>query len=127
MLSESERSAILDQEIRRYTAQGFRVTSRTATTAQMLKPKQFNVAVAVLGLLVFVVGLLVYLLIYLGQSDETLYLTVGEDGRVQRSGNARALGRQGVDRWICEACGYGNHRARSTCKRCHAGRPALAP
>lgn len=37
-----ERSAPLDAEIDRYLAVGYRVVSRTATEAQLVRPKQFG-------------------------------------------------------------------------------------
>ena len=116
MLTESERSAILDAEVQRYVALGFHVTSRTATTAQLVKPKRFDAALAVLGLLFLAVGLLAYLLVYLGQSDERVYLTVDVQGQVDRAGNARSTSK--LEGWACPTCGYANHRARTICKRC---------
>ncbi len=42
-LSTLERSAILDKEVAYYIRRGFRVISRTDTTAQLVKPKSFSI------------------------------------------------------------------------------------
>lgn len=117
----------LDTEIRRYVGAGFRVVSQTATTAQLVKPRQFNAAAAILWFLLFAVGLLLYLLYYMGQRDEMVYLTIGPDGRVlTRSSNPN--GRSSLDgKWTCDSCGHLNHSARLVCKRpsCRAARPTV--
>lgn len=87
MLSESERTAILEREIAQYASQGYRVTVRTATTAQLVKPKEFSVLAAVCMTLLLLVGLVLYLLIYLAEKDKTVYLSVDASGAVQRMGN----------------------------------------
>ncbi len=122
MLSEAERSAILECEIERYVMQGYRVTARTATTAQLVRPKTFNVVAAILWLLVLLVGLLVYLLIYAAQADEAIYLTVEPDGRIERRFSGGSGGRNDPNRWACQACGYPNAPRREQCKRCRAPR-----
>lgn len=123
MLTEPERSAILDAEIQRWVGQGYRLVTRTSTAAQMVKPKSFSVAVAIFGLLFLVVGLLIYLLAYAAQSDEALYLSVDEHGRIQRRGSEGTGGRDVAGQWFCDACSYRNHRQRTLCKRCKAPRP----
>ena len=124
MLNEAERSSILDAEVERYVIQGYRVTARTATTAQLIRPKTFNIVAAILWLLLLVVGLLIYLLIYAAQSDEAVYLSVDPDGRVERrlSGGA-SRGQDDPTRWICDQCGHRNPPRRPRCKRCEAVRP----
>lgn len=114
MLSEAERSAILDAEIQRYVALGYRVASRTATAAQLIRPKTFSVAAAVIWTLVLIVGLLIYLFMYMAQSDETVYLTIDESGAVRRQSNNARAGQP------CPSCGYENRQQRSNCKRCKA-------
>jgi hypothetical protein len=87
-MTEAERSAILDTEIERYITAGYRLMARTATTAQLVKPKSFNLGCAILGLLFLLVGLVLYLLLYLGQRDLAVYLSVDEDGVIHVRGNA---------------------------------------
>ncbi len=83
-LSEQDRAAILDREVEKYVRKGYRVTSRTPTTAQLVKPKVFSRLWAFLWFLVFGVGLIVYLLWYAAKRDKTVYLTADEQGRVHR-------------------------------------------
>jgi hypothetical protein len=128
-LSEAERSAILDREMQMYLANGFRVVSRTPATAQLLKAKSFNAGYAILGALFLLIGLVIYVLIYLGQKDVTVSLSVDEQGAISRQESGRAV--QVVqpgqafpmhvgDRVICAACGYANMHTRTLCKKCKA-------
>lgn len=123
-LSEVERTEILDSEIQSYVLQGFRVVARTATTAQLVRPKQFNAALAILGLLFLVIGLLIYLLIYLAESDATAYLTVDEDGTIRR--RVSGTGQGDLNRWTCVGCGYRSTANRPRCKRCQLARPIIS-
>jgi hypothetical protein len=125
MLSDAERAAILDREIQTLAAGGYRVVTQTATTAQLIKPKTFDPVAAVFWLLFLVVGLLVYLLIYASQSDEAVYLSVTEDGTVNRRYSGGSGGQSDPRRWTCETCGYRNTPSRQQCKRCHAERTAV--
>ena len=80
-----ERRAILDQEIKRFVKKGFRVISRTDTTAQLVKPKKFSFFWAFMWFLLVGIGLIVYLLYYAGKKDDTIYLEVDEFGRIKRT------------------------------------------
>lgn len=126
MLSESERSDILDAEIMRWTVQGYRVTSRTATTAQLVRPKTFDVALAILGLLLLVVGLLIYLLVYAAKADESVYLSIDPDGSMLRQLGGGGSGQHDPRRWTCAHCGYRNTPGRPRCKRCRVEREDAA-
>ena len=86
-LSIEERRAILDREIKRYVKRGFRVISRTDTTAQLVKPKKFSFFWAFIWFLVLIVGFVIYLLYYVSKKDETIYLEVDERGRIKRLKN----------------------------------------
>jgi len=55
---------------------------RTATTAQLVKPKQFSFIWALLWFLVFGIGILVYLFYYASMQDEVRYVEVDEYGAV---------------------------------------------
>jgi len=48
---------ILEAEIARYTQRGYRVLSRTDTSAQLLRPKKFSFLWALLWFLLFGIGL----------------------------------------------------------------------
>lgn len=76
--------AILDQEVSNYVRKGYRVVSRTPTTAQLVRPKQFSCLLATLSLLAFGVGFLIYVFWYAAKSDDTVYLEIDGSGRVHR-------------------------------------------
>ena len=83
--SLEERKAILDAEVTRFVRRGFRVQSRTDTTAQLVKPKKFSLGWAVIWLLCAVFPFVVYLLWYAAKKDEQVYLQVDERGKVKRT------------------------------------------
>lgn len=86
-------SAALQQEIQRYTAHGYHVVHQTETTAQLRKPKEFNVlAFLLLGILLFVIGAVIYLAIYASRKDQYVYLSVGEDNQVYATGAVLVAG-----------------------------------
>jgi len=78
------RSAILDREIAKYIKRGYRVTARTPTTAQLLRPKKFSRFWALAWFLCFGVGILVYLIYYWSKRDDTLYLEIDPAGRIRK-------------------------------------------
>lgn len=123
MLSDARRGAILDDQIERFAALGWRLATRTPMAAQMVKPKQFSAVAAILWLLVCGVGVLVYLFLYLAQQDQMVMLTVREDGQVGgqwRHGGAPWPVLPGD--WTCAPCGYVNCRDHVACTRCRAPR-----
>ena len=77
------RSAILNAEIRRYIADGYRVHSATNTTAQLVKPKKFSFWGALAWfVLTLGAGLPIYIIYYyLWKKDRTAYIEVDETGR----------------------------------------------
>jgi hypothetical protein len=74
--------AILQAEVGRYVKKGYRVTSQTAKTAQLVKPKKFSFWWALAWFVVLGVGLIVYILYYGAKKDGQMYLTVDEAGRI---------------------------------------------
>ena len=84
MATLEERKHILTQEIAKYSKKGWHVVSQTDTTAQLLKPKRFSFLWAVLWTFVFGVGLLIYLFYHWAKKEQTLYLTVDENGHLHR-------------------------------------------
>lgn len=86
ILSVEQRQAILAKEIQHYIKQDFRVVSQTATTAQLVKPKRMSCGVALLVLIVsiFTFGILflLYLIWYIAQKDQQVYIDVDEYGKV---------------------------------------------
>lgn len=84
-LTPAARREILDATIARYSAMGYRLQSQTDTTAQLVRPKRFSIVLALIGLLIAVVGLIVYLLIYLAQKDSVVFVQVDSFGKVTAS------------------------------------------
>ncbi len=86
----------LDAEIEKYVSWGFRLISRTETTAQLVKPKTFSYGWAVFWLIFgFGIGIVLYIFYYLGKKDETVYLQVNHSGRLSVNGEMRPLASTG--------------------------------
>jgi len=83
-LSLEERRAILDRVIGRYSRQGYRVVSRTDTTAQLVQPKKFSFWWALFWFLFFGVGVFVYIFYYMSKRDTVVYLEIDPRGRLVR-------------------------------------------
>jgi len=79
-LTLDQRRDILDREIAKYVKRGYRVTSHTDTTAQLVKPKHFGCTWLLLSLL----SLGIALVFYLYTKDQAIYLEVTPTGRVKR-------------------------------------------
>ncbi len=77
-----ERRAILLAAISERVRRGYRVVSQTDTSAQVMKPKTFSVGFAFLWFLVGGIGLLFYILYYVGKRDRQHYIEVDEYGRL---------------------------------------------
>lgn len=78
VMSLETRKARLEQAIAKYVRQGYRVVSRTDTTAQLIKPKEFGCMLVLLTF--FTLGLA--LILYWLQKDPAVYLAVDELGRI---------------------------------------------
>jgi hypothetical protein len=85
----------LDTAVADYTSRGFIVESRTATTVQLRKPKQFNVVYAVVNwlLLSWIFGLGIFLFIlqvilHVGAKDQIVMLAVENGAVVVKSSSA---------------------------------------
>jgi hypothetical protein len=90
-ISEAERSRILDEEIGEYMREGFFVRQRTASTAQLVRPKKFSFIWALVWFLMLGVGLVVYLLYYAAKQDEGRYVEVDEYGTVRATRQVRPV------------------------------------
>jgi len=66
-LSREDRSDILEKEVRKYVRRGYRVTSRTDTTVQLIKPKKWGGS-----------G-------YMAKKDKAVYLEIDKLGRIKRT------------------------------------------
>lgn len=74
--------AILQAEIERYVEKGYRVTSQTARSAQLVKPKKFSILWAMVWLLLAVLPFVIYLIYYAAKRDQHLYLTMDDQGKI---------------------------------------------
>lgn len=84
-LSLEERSAILDQVVRQYQKRGYRLVSKTETTAQLSRQHQFSCCLALI-LVVLVIGIILYLIYYLTAKKEYyVFIEVDEYGQVHTS------------------------------------------
>jgi hypothetical protein len=68
--------AEMEMAITTYGAQGFDVLNKTANSVTLVKRKRFNVIWSVIGFLLCVVPLLIYIVIYMLQSDVIIEITV---------------------------------------------------
>jgi hypothetical protein len=75
----------LDERIRHWVGEGYRVTSQTPASAQLVRPKRFNAAEFV--------AMPLYLVEYLGQREQAVYLSVKPDGSIDETGSALEVSR----------------------------------
>lgn len=80
--STEERRNILNQSISVYLRKGFRVSSQTDTTAQLVKPKHFSLLLALLFLILWIFPLIIYIFYYISKKDELIYIVVDNTGEV---------------------------------------------
>lgn len=74
-----------ENTIQFYLKQGFRVTVTTQNETHLLKSKEFSYLIALLGLFLFFIGFIVYMLIYLCEKNESVKILIGPDGKVSVS------------------------------------------
>lgn len=77
-----QRSEPLEREIESYLSRGFRVLSRTDTTAQLIKPRRYDPTWGCLGFLTFGVFWVIGLLVFLMSKDQLVYLSLDASGQV---------------------------------------------
>jgi hypothetical protein len=82
----------LAEEVADYAGRGFIIEHHTDTAAQLRKPKSFSALTFLALTCVFVVPGVLYLVAYLGRSDELIYLYVDHSGHVRRRGGKWTLG-----------------------------------
>lgn len=85
MLTKDERTAILDREVQKYVKSGYRVNSRTDTTAQLVQPKKFSFLLFIVLLILMVLPAVLYVVWYMVKKEGAIYLTVDENGKIKRS------------------------------------------
>lgn len=91
VVSLAQRTATLNRAIAHFTAQGFRIVSKSETSAQLMRPKQFSWLAAILSFLLLGIGFLIYLAYYLGKKDESIFLEVAPDGTILKDGHAFSI------------------------------------
>jgi hypothetical protein len=81
-INNEKREEILQTEIIRYANKGWKVISRTETTAQLSYNNSPNLGIALILLFFFVLPAILYLIF--GRSTENLYLVIDKCGNVNK-------------------------------------------
>jgi hypothetical protein len=76
-----ERNETLKKEVQRYVNVGYQIKFMSDTTAQLVRPKQFNGCAATLWFLCFGVGVLIYIFYYMTKTDEIVNIIIDENGK----------------------------------------------
>lgn len=74
LISQAPRD--LKAQIQKAISCGYHVMSQTATTAQLVRKKEFSCLFAVLSLFFFGIGFLFYIFYYLAKKDDAIYLDI---------------------------------------------------
>ncbi len=77
---EVDNAADLENAVRSWIVQGFELANKSATSATMVKRKEFSTLWAVIGFLVCVLPLLVYIIVYAASSDQVVEIRLREAG-----------------------------------------------
>jgi len=81
-MDNSQKKNVLENAVAFYIRQGYRVSSQTENTAQLVKPKKFDLFCAVILFIILIVPFILYLLYYLSQKDKTIYIVVDDEGKI---------------------------------------------
>jgi hypothetical protein len=73
----------LDTAITSWVVQGYILGNKTANSATMIKKKEFNWIWAVIGFFVCLIPLIIYLMVYAGESDKVVEIRVRNVPEVQ--------------------------------------------
>lgn len=86
------RREILQQVVSSYISRGYRVTFQTESTAQLIKPRTLSCLWVILFGLTLI-GLIIYVIVYLMTKDEQVYIEVTSEGKVHTRvpGQAQSL------------------------------------
>jgi len=76
----------LNKGVAFFQLRGWILLNQTTTTAQLKKQKEFNLVLFLIGLLLFVIVGLVYLIVYMIQGDEFATLTTNEQAHLVVNG-----------------------------------------
>lgn len=83
-LPSEMRREILMREITFYVRRGYRVMSQTDTSAQLVKPREFSCLIATIALLLAFFPFVVYILYYMSQRDQVVFIEVDPYGHIVR-------------------------------------------
>jgi Mn2+/Fe2+ NRAMP family transporter len=64
----------LNEFVTRFVREGYRVTSQTDTSIQLVKQKKFSCLIATILFLFFAIPFFIYLFMYLGKKEKTIYI-----------------------------------------------------
>jgi len=81
-MENTQKQNVLENTIAFYVQQGYRVSSQTENTAQLVKPKKFDLFCAVFLFLILIFPFILYLLYYLAQDDKTIYIFIDDMGMI---------------------------------------------
>lgn len=76
----------LNKAIAEYQAEGWVLLNQTSNSAQLKEPKEFNTALFVIGLLLFVIIGVLYLIFYAVQKEELVTLTTDDQANLVENG-----------------------------------------
>jgi uncharacterized membrane protein YvbJ len=76
----------LNRAIAAYQSEGWILLSRTSDSAQLKKPKEFNTAIFIIGLLLVVIIGVLYLILYAVEKEEIVTITTDDQARVVING-----------------------------------------
>jgi hypothetical protein len=88
---------VLEGAMMRFLRRGYRVTSRSAMSVQMVQPKKFSLFWALVWLFTCS-GLIVYVVYYLAKRDCAVYLRVTPSGTIEEVRSGPLLSLSG---WVC--------------------------
>ena len=77
--SKLSNKASLDKISSLYMREGYIVILRTDTQLQLIRKKKFSLIWAILGLLLWGIGLLIYIFYYVSKKDEQINITLDEE------------------------------------------------
>jgi hypothetical protein len=127
LLTEAERSAILDDQVERFARDGWRLLRRTPTSALITRPKRVSVGTAICWALCLLIGLAIYLLVFASRRDPVGRLVVGDDGRVHGEwSDGGEYWPELPGDWACRRCTYRNLAQHGGCTRCDMPRGSPA-
>ena len=83
---EAKKAKKLNRAIAAYQSEGWILVSRTSDSAQLKKPKEFNTAIFIIGLLLVVIIGVLYLILYAVEKEEIVTLSLEDQARVLING-----------------------------------------